>query len=222
VTIVWPSILALRCVQVILCALLLSMIASTVSFVRIPVAEVEAWPERPVTIRAQQPIEYFAPITQRNLFRYAAGAPLAALGPLPQTKLDVELIGTLLAGHAQGGNASGSMALVRDARQQVSAVREGETLPGSETRVVGIEHRRIVIEHRGALEVVMLESELAEERVHAVKRALGINVVPPPAPVVRIEPAAGAPGETGILDALRAAATNVPPAPKATATPPTP
>jgi type II secretory pathway component PulC len=215
-TSVWPRI-ALRSVQVVLGASMLSMVASTVSFMRAPVASVERVSVPPAGVPESHPIEFFAgPIMQRSLFQSREGPALASSGALPQTKLDLELVGTLLS-----GQASGSIALVRDARQHVSAVREGERLVGSQTRVVGIEHRRIVIEHNGALETVALASELAEERVHAVKSALGIAVTPR-------APAAAAASEGGILDALRAAATNVPPAPtaapgiRATATPPEP
>jgi type II secretory pathway component PulC len=156
VTSVWPSII-LRCAQLIFAALIVAALASTVSFARVPPVSVEL-PARDALAAPRElaPLESFAVIAKRNVFRHKGGAPVAISGTLPRTGLDLELVGTLVAGE---GRRWYSLAIVKDSRDQVAAVREGQVFLGGQIRVVSIEPRRIVIENAGVLEVVSLASE---------------------------------------------------------------
>jgi hypothetical protein len=162
VTSVWPSVI-LRGAQLIFAALIVAALASTVTFARIPPGEVVP----PVEVLASQgafpPLESFAVITQRNLFRSKGGGPRAAVsisGMLPRTSLEIELLGTLVAGE---GRRWYSLAIVKDAKNLVVAVREGQTFAAGRIRVASIEPRRIVIENAGVLEVLALASEREEQ-----------------------------------------------------------
>src|SRR5262245_24828440 len=92
VTSVWPSII-LRCAQLIFAALSVAALASTVSFARVPHVVVEPL-RRDVQLIPSElgPLESFAVIAQRNVFRHKGGRPVAVSGTLPQTALELELV----------------------------------------------------------------------------------------------------------------------------------
>jgi type II secretory pathway component PulC len=154
-TSVWPSIV-LRCAQLLFAGLILAALASAVSFGRTPPLDLAAPPsEISAAAEERPPLERFALIAQRNVFR-ASHSPVAISGTLPRTALDLELVGTLFAGE---GRKWYSLALIKDARDQVTAVREGQSFVGGKIRLVSIEPRRVVIENAGAFEVLGLGSE---------------------------------------------------------------
>ena len=159
-TSVWPSIV-LRCAQLTFAALIVAVLAGAVSFARLPSPDL-ALPVRETSALsgARPPLESFAVIAQRNIFR-RKGPPVAISGTLPRTGLDLELVATLVAGE---GRKWFSLALVKDARDQVVAVREGQSFVGGRVRLVSIEPRRIVIENGGLLEVLSLGSEREEQK----------------------------------------------------------
>jgi type II secretory pathway component PulC len=198
VTSVWPSVF-LRCGQLILAALCAAALASTLSFTRSPPVEVPPPADVPTTPRVLPPLESFALITQRNLFR-ASGPPVPILGTLPATALDLELVGTLVVGDNVVTNAP-SLALVKDGQDQVVAVREGQYFGGGRLRLISIEPRRIVIENGGNLEILALASEREENQTPAQLRARASE-----APRSADTSAADA----RLLESLRSAAQNPP------------
>lgn len=161
-TSVWPSIV-LRGAQLIFAALIVAALASTVSFARSPAPQVPTFSAegQPISPSERPPLDRFAVIAQRNVFR-SEGPRIALSGAaLPNTALDLELVGTLVAGE---GRKWFSVALIRDARDQVASVREGEKFVGGQVRLVSIEPRRIVIENGGKLEVLALGPERDEQK----------------------------------------------------------
>lgn len=159
-TSVWSSIV-LRCAQLVFAGLALAALASAVSFGGMPQLDLAAPPSEILAAAEERPpLERFAVIAQRNVFR-SEPSPVAISGTLPRTALDLELVGTLFAGE---GRKWYSLALIKDARDQVTAVREGQSFVGGKIRLVSIEPRRVVIENAGAFEVLGLASDREEPK----------------------------------------------------------
>jgi type II secretory pathway component PulC len=200
VTSVWPSII-LRCAQLIFAALIVAALASTVSFARVPPVPV-APPAREVPLSSGEraPLESFAVIAQRNVFRHKGGRPVEISGTLPRTALELELVGTLVAGE---GRRWYSLAIVKDARDQVMVVREGQLFVAGRIRVVSIESRRIVIENAGLLEVLSLASEREEQQLRSQPPGLATRTG-------EASPLPTAGNDTSVLESLRARARPTP------------
>jgi type II secretory pathway component PulC len=154
--------LALKIVQISLAAGVLVLIWMAVSpFARSqtsPTLPADYWqPESPPESPS---IPRYQVISERNLFA-SSRAPVAAAPPIEEiveSKLNARLLGTIAGGE---GNAS-SVAIVRDVDGSVVTVGIEDPLAKGEARVVAIEQRRVVIDHRGRLEAVLLdESERA-------------------------------------------------------------
>ena len=205
-TSVWPT-LALRCAQLVLAMLIGAALASTVSFARQrhaagpePIAgAVGIEPRTPLTLAD------LGVIAQRNLFR-RTGPVIAVPLLLPRSRLELTLVGTVVAGGADPGR---SIALVRDKHDRVLAVRQGEHISGSQALLISIEPRRIVIERAGTLEMVSLESEQEAQPVAQLELEAH---APPLSPAMSAFSAAS---EAEVLESLRNAA-RIPPRPQPT------
>ena len=197
-TSVWPSIV-LRCTQLVLAALIVAALASTVSFARLPPPRAAAPAgETPTAVEERPPLERFAAIAQRNIFR-RKGAPAAISGTLPRTALDLELVATLVAGE---GRKWYSLALVKDARDQVAVVREGQSFADGRIRLVSIEPRRVVIEHTGLLEVLALGPEQQDDEITPLQKRGPAEIEAR----ANSGPSAAAASDASVLEALRSAA----------------
>ncbi len=100
-------------------------------------------------------------IGERNLFAVArpVEAPEAPVEEeIVETKLNALLLGTVVIGKERAGQLESS-ALVRDTTGEVLALGIKDTLADGKAVVVGIEQRRIVIEHQGRREALLLDEE---------------------------------------------------------------
>ncbi len=133
---------------------------------------------------ARVPADRFAVIGARDLFHRKVVEPEPpAPPPVVESTLDVELLGTLVAGSAdsvpEGIGAAestdeakksarpSSVAILRDVDGKIRTLAKGELFADEHAKLVAIERGRIVLEQSGRLETVMLE----ESAVAAAKNS---------------------------------------------------
>ena len=103
-------------------------------------------------------------IADRNLFKVkekAAEAPVEP--PIAESKLQIQLLGTLVVQGADTGNSDpkGSLAIIRDTSGEVVTLAIGDEFAEKRARLARVEPRRIVLEQSGRLEAVLLDEESA-------------------------------------------------------------
>lgn len=131
-------------------------------------------------------------IAERDLFRSRTPAPQSAPATpvIEESALEVELVGTLVAGKPEPGKAvkprkrratrkvrrapiemPGSLAILRDVDGSVRSLRLGDTFAEKSAKLVEIGRRRIVIEHAGKLEAVTLDIDIEGVGASATPRS---------------------------------------------------
>ena len=149
--------LALKVLQISLAASVLVLAWTTVS----PFARSQAGPTLPADPWPQESdapppsIPRYQVISERNLFastRAPEPPPVAPAEDIVESKLNASLLGTIA-----GDGESSSVAIVRDVDGSVVTVATNDSLADGKARVVAIEQRRVVIEHRGRMEAVLLD-----------------------------------------------------------------
>jgi len=110
-----------------------------------------------------EPAQRYALIAQRNLFAAAKVEEEPEAAPedeVEESSLNLRLLGTIVAGQERDGQLVSS-ALVRDIDGFVMTVGIGDKIAKDAASIVSIEQRRILIEHRGRTEAVLLDEEKA-------------------------------------------------------------
>lgn len=164
---------SLKSLQLLLGAGAIALGASAVSFPSSTGRAVESAPlDFAPAPGVSRTLARYAVISERNLFRPRLVADPPPPPELKESKLDIELRGTLIVGSRPAKLRARkprskpaplrrsappvSLAIVRDVDGAVHSLAVGDELAEKRARLIRIEPRRIVIEHESRLEVVTL------------------------------------------------------------------
>jgi type II secretion system protein C len=170
--------LSLKALQVMLGLGALALAGTTVASFSSSSAPVAATPPIDATLPSEldpsASLPRYGVIAARNLFKLKE-KPVAAPTeePIVESKLQVQLLGTLVQGGPVDAPVTAepprqtSIAIVRDTNGDVVTLAIGDKFAEERAQLVKVEPRRIVLEHQGKLEAVLLDEEGATKAAAA-------------------------------------------------------